>query len=333
MTWTSRITKDHQLGAIVGALVGDAAGAHLEFHRGSITEELAIKAMNMPGGGVLGLAPGQITDDGELTLALLSSLSKHKANDRFPIKDVANSYVEWLLSDPFDCGRTCRQGFTALKHSQTIHQAMVEIDNVNGHSEANGALMRATPIGVFYHGQRYSVVGAYAKADAKLSHPSNICQDASALYSVAIADLVNYPKDNYGTILQVQEFATHNKVHPTVLQWLDDSKHDLSHIDCSDNIGHVKHAFTLAFHFLRRGTAYEDAIRETLMKAGDTDTNACIVGGLIGALHGFSDIPEVMRETVLDFDCVTHDPWKTLLGCNRPTTYKSMNAYDIVMSL
>jgi len=36
---------------------------------------------------------------------------------------------------------------------------------------------------------------------------------------------------------------------------------------------------------------------------GDTDTNACIVGGIIGALVGFSNIPRYMIDKLLEFDC------------------------------
>jgi ADP-ribosyl-[dinitrogen reductase] hydrolase len=57
----------------------------------------------------------------------------------------------------------------------------------------------------------------------------------------------------------------------------------------------------LAFHFLRRATPYEEAIKATLMKGGDTDTNAAIVGGMMGALHGASAIPERMKQPVLTY--------------------------------
>jgi ADP-ribosylglycohydrolase len=36
---------------------------------------------------------------------------------------------------------------------------------------------------------------------------------------------------------------------------------------------------------------------------GDTDTNACVVCGLVGALVGFHAIPEQMMGKVLSFDC------------------------------
>lgn len=60
----------------------------------------------------------------------------------------------------------------------------------------------------------------------------------------------------------------------------------------------------LAFAALRRRMPYEEAIRWTLGKQGDTDTNAAIVGAMIGALHGASHIPEAMREPVMRFDPV-----------------------------
>lgn len=326
-------TKEHQLGAIVGALVGDAAGATLEFYKKPIDLAAVTQAMRMPGGGALNVAPGQVTDDGELTLALISALQKHKPHTNYPVRDVASAYVDWMSSEPFDSGFTCRQAFVALREGPTIKDALTRIQTVNCLSEANGALMRATPIGTFYHELPYATVCAYAKMDARLSHPNQICQDANALYSVAIADLINYQRDNIGAMTTVEEMADKLNVHPNVRQWLKDSERPLTDIVCSDNIGHVKHAFTLAFHFLRKGVSFEEAIEQTLLKGGDTDTNACIVGGLMGALHGFTSIPEEMRDAVLDFDCVKHDSWQTLMGHNRPHNYKAMVAYDFVMSL
>ena len=66
---------DAALGCFLGALVGDAAGATLEFIGRQPTREEVDWAMGMPGGGVWNVAPGQITDDGELTLCLARGLA------------------------------------------------------------------------------------------------------------------------------------------------------------------------------------------------------------------------------------------------------------------
>lgn len=72
-------------------------------------------------------------------------------------------------------------------------------------------------------------------------------------------------------------------------------------------MGFHGHAFILSFYYLLRydenndneGEFYYKAIRETIRLGGDTDTNACIVGGMIGALVGFHRIPKHMIEKII----------------------------------
>ena len=52
----------------MGAFVGDAAGAFLEFSRHTITQKDVEKALTFPGGGCFNVRPGQITDDSEMAL-------------------------------------------------------------------------------------------------------------------------------------------------------------------------------------------------------------------------------------------------------------------------
>lgn len=65
---SARDSKDAAVGALLGACVGDAAGAYLEFIGHVPSRSEVERALSMPGGGIWGVAPGQITDDGELTL-------------------------------------------------------------------------------------------------------------------------------------------------------------------------------------------------------------------------------------------------------------------------
>ncbi len=62
------------MGCVLGAFIGDAAGAILEFmdYR-KITDELVRKAMKLCGGGALKVGPGQITDDSEMAMCLLGA--------------------------------------------------------------------------------------------------------------------------------------------------------------------------------------------------------------------------------------------------------------------
>jgi ADP-ribosyl-[dinitrogen reductase] hydrolase len=58
-------------------------------------------------------------------------------------------------------------------------------------------------------------------------------------------------------------------------------------------------------------------MRQIIKEGGDTDTNACIAGGMLGALIGFKNIPSHMKENVLSFDC-TKKYEKNELGITRP---------------
>ena len=66
--------KDASLGSIMGAFIGDAAGAVLEFCSTKINEKGVDYALTFPGGGAMGVAPGQITDDSEMAMCILHGL-------------------------------------------------------------------------------------------------------------------------------------------------------------------------------------------------------------------------------------------------------------------
>jgi len=56
----------------------------------------------------------------------------------------------------------------------------------------------------------------------------------------------------------------------------------------------------------------------TIQEGGDTDTNAAIVGGMLGALVGIKELPLDMVMKVLDFDCTLVDELEDDFGITRP---------------
>jgi ADP-ribosyl-[dinitrogen reductase] hydrolase len=308
---------------MLGALVGDAAGATLEFCYREINEQMAIKAMAMPGGGNIRVGPGQITDDGELTLALWSALNSFDSSQTIPIITIMKAYKDWYGSHPFDIGRTCSLAFEVYydffrnKNVHTLQSCKEIIKNINEYSEANGALMRATAIATWIVQNPINniMMGVEcAKEDARLSHPNIVCQDVNAIYVFAIINLLQgkTPKE---TLELTNEFIYDNIISDRVKQWYYEESLDISIIDITKQIGHVRWGFVLAIYFLRHPEInFEEAIKITLMKGGDTDTNAAIVGGIVGTYH---KIPDYMLKPVLEFDCTSD------IGCHhkRPAKY------------
>ncbi|NEP59410.1 MAG: ADP-ribosylglycohydrolase family protein [Symploca sp. SIO2G7] len=307
-------TDDAAMGCLLGALVGDAAGATLEFLGHKPTPEEANRAMTMPGGGIWQVAPGQITDDGELTLCLAQALAQSK---NFEMETVAQNYAQWVASQPFDIGSTTaaslgscsqfqwqgdlgREGYAAVMTQAAAQRCMK--------SKANGSLMRISPLGIWGYRLSNEELGRFAQQDSRLSHPNPSCCYAVACYTIAIASLLRELGDRQTAFdsakswleSQVQVTQT-SQGQAEVLGWLQDAENNID-ISYYPQVGFVKIAFTHAFRHLLLGSGYVDAVGETLTGGGDTDTNACIVGGLIGAACGATAIPEAMQQPVLNCD-------------------------------
>ena len=287
-------------GCLLGALVGDAAGATLEFLGRKPGDMDVERAMAMVGAGPLGTAPGQITDDGELSLCLARALA---GSSMFSIEKVAVEYLDWLRSEPFDIGNATRNGLSGGRAASpgNIHEGMWRsAAEHNGGSKANGALMRATPLGIWGWRLSEEALVVAAMADSRLTHPNPTCQHASATYCLAIRHLVLHPGDGEGAFAAGERWAEHLGADE-IVEWLGLARSD-GYGGYVPQAGFVKHGFVHAFRHLHRGTPYTVALRETLLGGGDTDTNACIVGGLVGARHGDSGIPRSMVEAVMSCD-------------------------------
>jgi ADP-ribosylglycohydrolase len=297
---------DAALGAVLGALVGDAAGAVLEFFGRPIPEGDVEHALTMPGGGVWNVAPGQITDDGELTMSLLNALCESPDRPRLA---AATHYARWVASDPFDMGNTTRASLGCLQVPRWTERAREAGDDVAMaeaaqercmESKANGSLMRATPLGVWGARRPDAELVAAARGDALLSHPNPACVDACTAYVLAIASLVRAPGDAARALDLVHGWARECACEE-VRGWLDEAAAGKV-VPFTPMDGFVRIAFTHAFRHLRLGTPFVAALHETLAGGGDTDTNACIVSGLLGARWGASAIPEAMKASVLGCD-------------------------------
>ncbi len=297
------------MGCLLGALCGDAAGATLEFLNHEPTFKEVNRAMSLPGGGKLAVAPGQITDDGELTLCLAQALAKVK---RFDLEVIARNYSQWIESRPFDIGLTTSDSLSAPKNQNMSHQSYAEVMTKAAAklcitSKANGSLMRIAPLGIWGHSLEADQLAHLAMQDTSLSHPNASCGYAVACYSIAIATLINTGDrhlafHNARSWLNSQaDLAPDKKQYQSwaeVSSWLHDAADNID-IPYHSQIGFVKIAFTHAFRHLLLGSDYPSAIAETLRGGGDTDTNACIVGGLIGAAVGINYIPQTMVKAVL----------------------------------
>lgn len=64
-------------------------------------------------------------------------------------------------------------------------------------------------------------------------------------------------------------------------------------------ISYLKTALLWAFYYLKKEYTFELAMKDIINRQGDTDTNAAIVGGLLGAAYGIEGIPSELIDKVM----------------------------------
>jgi ADP-ribosylglycohydrolase len=273
-------------GALLGLLAGDALGAQVEFLTPAAIRARFPRGLDaMLPGGTWNLITGQPTDDGEMALALARSIC---AAGGYRAEAAGAAYLAWGRSGPFDIGTTTRAGLAAIAGQ----------GRPAAQSQANGALMRAAPIGIAARGAPERAA-AWARADAALTHPHPVCAAANAAFCAAIAVGVA-GGDRRAMLAAANQWAGHE----------DDAGAGVVRAVLCDaaagapgcmltNQGWVQIGLHNAFHHLLAGTGLAAAITETVMRGGDTDTNAAICGALIGAAEGRSALPVAWYSQIL----------------------------------
>lgn len=297
MAATSEKEKEACFGALYGAFCGDAAGSILEFSSHTPTLSEVKHAMTLPGGGQHfgSLAQGQITDDSEMAICLMRALSASLTD--LNIESIVKNYIEWVNSPPFDIGNTTSNALgDPTKDAKT---ARLAAENKNQKSESNGCLMRIMPMIIWARKLPDAEFTDVILEDVMLTHSNKNAQDAVLTYSMAVRHLLNNLGDITGAYNTAERYARAKS--PVMAFWIQEAK-SLTRIDAETNMGWVKIPFTLAFRKLYQKKSYTEAIQETLLQGGDTDTNACIVGGMIGASVGQKGIPALMIERMLSAD-------------------------------
>lgn len=138
--------------------------------------------------------------------------------------------------------------------------------NVVGNSIGNGAMMRISPVGYLFDTEEEVIENA--RLATIPSHNSMEAIEAATL----IALIIYYFRKG----LTKEEVFNKLKIE---LKYQPFKKFNIT---CNETINNC-------LYILYNSVGFEDAIRKVIYLGGDTDTNACIVGSMAGALYGIDD--------------------------------------------
>ena len=292
-------------GALLGQVAGDSLGSLVEFESAeAIRAAFPDGLRTLADGGTWHTLAGQPTDDSEMALALARAIV---AEGRYAAEAAFAAYREWYRSGPFDVGSTTRAALNGYRM---------------GESQANGSLMRASPLGVLAHAGGPARAASWGREDSALTHPHPTCCDAVGAFVVAVADAVRHGDAGHAWNAARQWARSASAVAP-VIEALDAAESSPRPAD-GQNQGWVLIALQNAFHDLLTAPSLEEGVVASVARGGDTDTNAAIAGALLGAVHGRAAVPPQWRSMILS--CRSH-PLRARHA--RPRAFWPVDLYEL----
>lgn len=259
--------QDRALGAFLGFAVGDALGATVEFMtKGEIAERYGVHD-RMIGGGWLRLAPGQVTDDTEMSLALGRSLIRCGGLD---LRDLCEEFAAWLKKGPIDVGNTCRRGIRRYLTEGTVSGPHFEGD------AGNGAAMRVLPLALATIGHP-ETAARWNRAQSHVTHHHPLSDAAGlALIRMTHALLAGEGKPAARSVADalVEE---HRLFRHAPYR--------------GQSSAYVVDTMQTVLHFFFNTHSFVECVVQTVNQGGDADTTGALCGMLAGAAYGPAQIP------------------------------------------
>lgn len=305
-------------GALLGLAVGDALGTTYEFARIEQPDYptlATVPARDVVGGGPFGLPAGAITDDTQMAVCLARSLAEN--GRRLVPADVARRYVAWM-EEAFDVGNQTRGALDRIAAGDP-GGGITSWRDSDRRPAGNGSLMRTVPIAVAYAGAPPPIQMEAAMQESAITHADPRCMlacaafdraiglavsregvDAAAMHEAAVGALRSANPEGF----DADEAALVAAAREQLLGDLDAARADNpgvygSELHVHRTAGFVRVAFRIAFWHLLHTPSWRDAVVDTASRGGDADTNAAIVGALLGARDGAGAIPAAWAERVL----------------------------------
>lgn len=295
-------TEDQVLGRARGALfgqtAGDALGSQVEFQDAATIRQRYPKGLHVMGpSSVWGTLAGQPTDDTELAFALAAALLDDPTRG-YLADAAASAYADWFESPPFDIGNATHRALSAASRARRSHASPAEAarTHADATTEANGALMRQSPLAVWGVHVPEALVVAAVEDDTRLTHPTAAAIEASKVFTAALRMAIREGLSPAHTYTYACDWHRRHGTVEAIGELLERAAESAPAFQ--PHQGWVRIAFQNAFYQLLHAPSPEEGIVATVMGGGDTDTNAAIAGALLGGVYGLDAFPDTWQQTV-----------------------------------
>ena len=293
--------QDRIAGGFYGLLIGDALGVPYEFYEAEKLPPYEEIEMIPPAGfrkTYQEVDAGTWSDDGAQALCLLESLLNQKG---FSLEDFSDALLSWyedgawaVGGEVFDVGIQTAYALRGYKNELLPE----ECGMLNPDGKGNGALMRVLPLVLWHsvHGstdkeQRTKELVEDAHRQCLITHGHVCNQVCCALYCLVAQELMEGLEAADAVEAAIAALRT-------IYQDLPEHEQELEWAIRPDQpwegtgTGYVVDCLRSAFMILLQASGYEDGVKRAVLLGNDTDTTACVAGGLLGIRYGVQGIPD-----------------------------------------
>lgn len=282
--------SDRIRGGIYGLLIGDALGVPFEFKNPADIPPLERIDFDLPQGydrSHDGVPTGTWSDDGAQALCLLTSLLER---DTLDLADLGRRFCDWYTygylavdNKVFDVGITTGQAIRRMLSGVPAARAGSVDDYANG----NGSLMRVLPLVLWHCGDDASLISD-AHEQSLPTHGHIRSQVCCALYCLWARHTLRATTQPWSDAVAV--LRRHYQTMPDYEAELEFHVRPDDHRR-GNGSGYVVDALISARWTVEQGD-FATVVRSAIRLGDDTDTTACLAGGIAGLRVGAQGLPE-----------------------------------------
>ena len=265
---TKADSSDGRVYGIIGAVIGDIVGSRFEFHK---------KENPIPPKYKLFATSCSFTDDTALTVAIADALKHGKTfkdtllswAKRYPNAGFGNFFKSWMKGDT----------------------------DIPNNSIGNGCGMRVSPIG--FYAETLSEVLKLAKESAIISHNSEEgIRGAQTIAAATFLAKQQTPKEEIKAYIEKDFGYNLHLTDEEIIEKVSKLRHGDKKKGIPSEREFAENTCPLAIIAFLVTNDYESCIRKAISYDVDTDTVACMAGGIAAAYYG---VPKDIVNDVADF--------------------------------
>lgn len=300
--------KNFSKNILIGSAVGDALGVPVEFKSRQYLQQNPVT--DMMGYGTYNMPPGTFSDDSSMMFCLAESLC-----NGYNVNDIAEKFQMWMHEgywtadgEVFDVGISTRKAINRLRVVKNPIEAGSTAESDNG----NGSLMRILPLAIFTKDLSIDERCEIVKEVSSITHAHNRSVLACIYYiefALNVLDAENLEEAYLNTNFWLKLFLEENEIYKNEFTYferiLSGKLIDLKE-DEIKSTGYVMDSLEASIWCLLHTNSYKDCVLKAVNLGHDTDTIACIAGGIAGIYYDAETIPTNWIEQLARVDDILH---------------------------